>query len=255
LVSAALVELLPAPRVVPFIVLLALFAAALAGVWRMPEPVVARSRPRLKLERPSVPAAIRGPFLLAALGAVSSWSILGVFLSLGPQVSADLFHTSSHLIAGAGVFALAGSAAVAQLVLGRTTPWVGAAGGSLALSAGMVLIVGAASADSGVLYLAGAVIGGAGFGVAFLGALRALSAVIPADHRAAVMSAFYVVAYAALSLPAIAAGVLVGPLGLMPTFEVFGGAAAALALVVAFQAWRTRPAILRARQRPAFEAS
>jgi predicted MFS family arabinose efflux permease len=254
LVSAALVELLPAPRVVPFVALLALFATALAGVWRMPEPVAARSRPRLTPQRPNVPAAIRGPFLLAALGAISSWSIAGLFLSLGPQLSADLFHTTNHLIAGIGVFALSGAAAAAQFAFGRTPPWAGAARGSLALSAGMLLIVIASSAGSGVLYLAGTVIGGAGFGVASLGALRALTAVIPDEHRAAVMSAFYIVAYAALSLPAIAGGVLVAPLGLPTTFELFGSAAAALALVVAFQAWRTRPPTHRA-HRLAYETT
>ncbi len=121
-------------------------------------------------------------------------------------------------------------------------PWTGAAAGSVALAAGMVTIVIAAAAASGALYLAGALLGGAGFGVAFLGALRALSAAVPAEHRGSVMSAFYVVAYAALSVPAILAGVLVTPLGLYATFEIFGSVIAALALVVAFEAWRTRPA-------------
>ena len=55
------------------------------------------------------------------------------------------------------------------------------------------------------------------------------------------MSAFYVVAYASLSIPAILAGVLVTPLGLRPTFERFASVVAALALVVAFEAWRGRP--------------
>ena len=241
LVSAAFVEFLPAPRVLPYVALFVLFAIALEGVWHMPEPVAERSRLRLTPQWPSVPAAVRRPFLLAALGVMSSWSIGGLFLSLGPQLSADLFHTTNHLVAGVGVFALAGSAAVAQLVLGRTPPWAGAAAGSVALSSGMVLIVIAASTDSSVVFLTGAIIGGAGFGVAFLGALRALSAAIPNEHRAAVMSAFYVVAYASLSLPAIAAGLLVTPLGLRPTFEIFGSVIAALALVVAFEAWRTRP--------------
>ena len=45
---------------------------------------------------------------------------------------------------------------------------------------------------------------------------------IPPEHRAAVMSAFYIVAYGSLSLPAILAGVLVTPLGLGTTFELFG---------------------------------
>ncbi|HEX3732143.1 MAG TPA: hypothetical protein VHU91_04365 [Mycobacteriales bacterium] len=55
------------------------------------------------------------------------------------------------------------------------------------------------------------------------------------------MSAFYIVAYAALSLPVILAGVLITPLGLRPTFAIFGAAAAVLGLVVAFDAWRARP--------------
>jgi len=141
LVSAALVELAPAPRVLPFVLLVALFAIALVGASRLPEPVLTRSRPRLTPQRPKVPAAIRGPFMLAALGAISSWSIAGLFLSLGPQLSAQLFHTTNHLVAGVGVFVLSASAAVAQLVFGRTSPRAGATGGSLALSTGMVLLV------------------------------------------------------------------------------------------------------------------
>ena len=86
---------------------------------------------------------------------------------------------------------------------------------------------------------------GAGFGVAFLGGLRALSVAIPPQHRAEVMSAFYVVAYLAISVPAIVAGVLVTPLGLEPTFELFGSVIAALALAVAFEAYRSRPAAAR----------
>jgi MFS family permease len=241
LVSGALVQLLPAPRVLPYFALFALFAVALAGVLRMPEPVATRSRPRLTPQRPQVPAAIRGPFALAALGGLSSWSIAGLFLSLGPELTADLFHTTNQLTSGVGIFALTGSAAVAQLAFGRTAPWAGAAFGSLALVAGMALLVIAAAAGSSVAYVAGAVIGGGGFGVAFLGALRALTAVIPSEHRAAVMSAFYVVAYAALSLPSIAAGAVVGSLGVRATFELFGSAAAAVALMVAVLAVRTRP--------------
>jgi MFS family permease len=241
LVSATFVELLPAPRVLPYVALFALFAIAFAGVARMPEPVADRAHPRLTPQRPGVPASVRRPFLLAALAVFSSWSVAGLFLSLGPQLSASLFHTSDHLVAGVSVFALAGSAAAAQLAFGRSAPWAGAAAGSIALATGLLLIVLAAASDSSAVYLAGAIIGGGGFGVAFLGALRSLSAAIPPAHRAEVMSAFYVVAYASLSLPAIAAGVVVTPLGLEPTFELFGSVIAGLALVVAAEAWRTRP--------------
>jgi predicted MFS family arabinose efflux permease len=242
LLSAALVELAPAPRVLPYVAILVLFTIAFAAALRMPEPVAERRRLSLTPQRPNVPRAIRPTFLLASLAVLSSWSIGGLFLSLGPELSATLFHTTNHLVAGVGVFVLAGSGAAAQLAFGRTPPWAGATFGSIALAVGLLLIVASASADSTALFLAGGVIGGGGFGVAFLGALRSLSAAIPPAHRAEVMSALYVVAYLSISLPAILAGILVTPWGLVTTFEVFGGVVAALALLVAFGAWRTRPA-------------
>lgn len=241
LVSATLVQLLPAPRVLPYVVLFVLFAIVFTGALLMPEPIAARSRLRLTPQRPSVPPGVRRPFLLAALAVLSSWSVGGLFLSLGPQLSATLFDTTNHIVTGISIFVLAACGSAAQLLFGRRAPWVGAAGGSVALAAGTAIIVVAASTDSAALLLVGSVVGGAGFGLAFLGALRALSAAIPPDHRAAVMSAFYVVAYMSLSIPAVLAGIGVTPLGLESTFEILGSVAAALALVVAVEAWRTRP--------------
>ncbi|MGI8753413.1 MAG: hypothetical protein ACR2MN_14075 [Acidimicrobiales bacterium] len=65
------------------------------------------------------------------------------------------------------------------------------------------------------------------------------------------MSAFYLVAYSSLSLPAIVAGILVTPIGVRSTFEIFGSLIAALALAVAVQAWLTRP---QEEPAPAFSA-
>ncbi len=45
------------------------------------------------------------------------------------------------------------------------------------------------------------------------------------------MSAFYLVAYASLSVPAIVAGVLTASIGLNATFEIMGSIIAGLALV------------------------
>ena len=45
LVSAAFVEFLPAPRVLPYVALFVLFAIAFAGAWLMPEPVVVALAP------------------------------------------------------------------------------------------------------------------------------------------------------------------------------------------------------------------
>jgi MFS family permease len=241
-ISSLLVELAPAPRVLPYVVLFALFAIAFYGALRMPEPVEASGRVKLTPQRPSIPPVVRRPFLLASMAVTASWAIGGLFISLGPALSAQLLHTDNHIVTGLAVFSLAASGALAQLAFGRSAPWAGTSGGSLALAIGMIAIVIAASTETTVLFWLGAVLGGAGFGVAFLGGLRALSASIPPQHRAEVMSAFYVVAYLAISVPAVIAGVLVTPLGLESTFEIFGSVVAALALAVAFEAYRTRPA-------------
>ncbi len=241
LVSSVIVQLNWAPRLAPYALLLVLFALVFAGALFMPETVVRRFPLRLRVERPRLPASVRPQFLVASLAVLSSWSIGGLFFSLGPQLAARLFSTSQALVPGAAISALALSAALAQLLLGRRAPWVATAGGSLALAAGIGAVVLAASTGSSAAFVGGAVVGGLGFGLAFLGGLRGLIAVIPADHRGAVMSAFYIVAYAALSIPAVLAGVLVTHLGLQRTFEGIGLLAAAIALFVAAIAWRTRP--------------
>jgi MFS family permease len=242
LVSASLVQIGWEPRVLPYVFLLSLFAIAFAGAYWMPEPVKERRRFRLTWERPTVPAQVRRPFFLAGLAVLSSWSIGGLFFSLGPQLGAHLFSTTNTVVSAIGIVALAASAALSQLLFGRTAPWIGASAGSVALAAGMILIVVAAATGSSAMYLAGSILGGVGFGIAFLGGLRALVAAIPPEHRAAVMSAFYLVAYASLSVPAVLAGLVVSHLGLQSTFEVFGSIVTGIALLVAVEAWRTRPA-------------
>ncbi len=241
LVSSSLVQLGAAPRAIPYVVELVLLAAALAGAYWMPEPVHERTTFRLTPQRPQVPAGIRHSFLLAGLAALSSWSIGGLFFSLGPQLSEQLFTTTNVIIGAVGGVLLGFAGALSQLVFRRTPNWLGAAAGSGGLAVGMLLVVIAAAANSSAVFVAGMMVAGFGFGLAFLGGLRQLNAVIPPEHRAAVMSAFYVVAYASLSLPAIVAGFVVTRLGLDMTFETFGSVVAGIALIAAIEAWRTRP--------------
>jgi MFS family permease len=243
IISAAIVQFLPAPRVLPYVLLLIGFLAFLVGAWKLREPVEVAPDARFRLtpQRPYVPPEARRPFVLAALAVLSSWSIGGLFLSLGPELAALVYQSEAHLVTSLGIFLLAISGAVAQLLFGRWAPWRAAAIGSLWLAAGMGLIVAAASTESAVLFTLGAIVTGAGFGTAFLGGLRSLSSAIPSEHRAATMSAFYLVAYLSLSVPAVLAGVVVEPLGVQETFEIFGSLIIVIALLVTAEAWRQRP--------------
>jgi predicted MFS family arabinose efflux permease len=233
LVSSLLVQLAPDPRVTPYVLLFALFALALLGTLALPEPVERVARPRLRPQRPQVPRAIRGPFVVASGGVVASWSIGGLYLSLAPSLAGTMLHTHSHLAGGAAVFALAGAGALSQAVFQRVEADRAIGGGLVALALGMAATAASLSAGSALLFLAGSAATGAGFGVAFMGAVRTVSLAAPPVHRASVMSAFYVVAYLSLSIPAVLAGLTAGSLGLEPTFRIFGAIVIAVAMVTA----------------------
>jgi hypothetical protein len=66
-----------------------------------------------------------------------------------------------------------------------------------------------------------ALVGGAGQGLSFRGALSAVTRVSAEDKRAAVISALFVVAYTGISVPVIGVGLLVGPIGLEGAGLVF----------------------------------
>jgi hypothetical protein len=103
----------------------------------------------------------------------------------------------------------------------------------MVVAIGMTLTATAVAVGSAPFFLGASALGGVGFGLAFMGALRHLSAAIPPDRRAEVMSAFYVVGYLSLALPAVAAGITAGAIGLSETFEIFSGAVVVIALLVA----------------------
>lgn len=239
LIASALVQYLPAPLLTPYLLLLALFAVVLLGACALPESATLVGRPRLRAQPPRVPRAIRGPFALAALGVLASWSIGGVYLALGPALAAGILHTTNHLAGGGAVFALSATGALVQLRFHRLdalrATWVGA----LLLGTGMTLTAESLSTGSAVFFLGASALTGAGFGLAFMGGLRSLSVVVPEHHRGEVMSAFYIVAYCSLSLPAVAAGIAVPQLGLEATFRIFSAAVVLLAIVVVVVALRS----------------
>ncbi|MBM7505104.1 MFS transporter [Agromyces aurantiacus] len=238
LVASLLVQYDWAPRVLPYLAQLAFLAVAAVGVMAMPETVARRGGLRWRIRRPSVPIAARGPFTVAALAVTASWSLGGLLFSLGPALGAELFDTADVILSSACIVALASTATISQLVFRRLPPRQAAAAGSAALAIGVALISYSAATGSGAVFLIGAAVSGLGFGTGFLGGLRLLTGAIPAAERAAIMAAFYLVAYLALSIPAVLAGVLVGVFGVQVAFQVIGAPIAVLALVTAVVALR-----------------
>ncbi|TDU79298.1 MFS transporter [Streptomyces sp. KS 21] len=245
--AGLLVQYAPAPTVLSYLLLVAAFAVTLVGVVRMRESAPGTrsgGRMRISARRIHVPAAVRGRFAILVLTIVAVWSVGGFYLSLGPHLALSLLQSSNYLVGGATVALLAGAATAAQLLLGRTEALRTAVLGLCGLLAGLGLVLLALGLGSAPVFLAATAVLGSGWGAAFLGSFRALSALAEPAHRGELTAAVYVFAYLAMSVPAVLAGMLTNIHGLHRTSVGFMAAVAgvcALALFVTLRlAARTR---------------
>jgi hypothetical protein len=116
---------------------------------------------------------------------------------------------------------LAGVASIGQVALGRTVPGRTALIGLLLLLAGLALLLVTLATGSAFVFFVGTAVLGAGWGSTFLGAFRLLAMLADPARRGELMAAVYVVAYLAMSVPVVVAGLITSHLGLHRTATIF----------------------------------
>jgi MFS family permease len=220
------------PLRLTFWVDLALLVPAAIGIWAMPEPVVARSRPRLRPQALTVPTEMRATFVEAALAGFAGYAVLGLFTAVAPAFLAQELGVASPAVVGLVVFAVFAASMIGQATLELVPEAVAMPAGCLALIAGMGSLALGLAFSSLALLVLGGVIAGFGHGLAFRAGLAAVNARAPAQQRGEVASSFFVVMYAAISLPVIGVGILAQATGLRPAGLIFAAAVAAVAIVV-----------------------
>ncbi|HEY5018299.1 MAG TPA: MFS transporter [Streptosporangiaceae bacterium] len=248
LLSGLLVQYLPAPAHLVYLVLFVVFLLQAAGVALMPESssrtggALASLRPRFGL-----PAAVRGPVLAAAPALIAVWALAGFYGSLGPALVQLLSGSGSPVLGGLALFVLAASGSLAVLLLRTAGPQTLMLVGNAALIAGVAITLLAIARSSTGTFFVGTAIAGVGFGGGFQGAIRTVLPLAAPHERAGILSIVYVISYLALGLPAVIAGVLtVHGGGVLTTTREYGAAVMVLSvLALAGQARRSRQAAER----------
>jgi MFS family permease len=197
-----------APLRVPYWVALGLLIPAAFGVWAMPEASHAERHPRLRLQLLRVPEQARVTFRRAAFAASAGFAVLGLFTALSPTIMAEELGLTAPAVVGAVVSGMFIASTAGELCLARVPGGDGLRIGCLMLIAGMGLLALSLVASSLALLVMAAVIAGFGEGLGFRAGLAVLTAATPVQQRGEVTSAFFVIAYGALALPAIGVGVL-----------------------------------------------
>jgi hypothetical protein len=190
--------------------------------------VLASLRPRV-----NVPPRARGAFAVAVPCLVAAWALAGLYLSLGPSLAAQVLASPNRLWGGLVVFLLTGIGAAATVMFRRLAPPTAMLAGCLVLLTGVAVTFAAVATMSAAAFLVGSAVAGAGFGVAFLGAFRTLSALADPGERADLIAGIFTVNYLAFGIPALIAGVAVTRYGLHHTALVYLGVIAALAAAAA----------------------
>jgi predicted MFS family arabinose efflux permease len=233
LLSAIVVQYLPAPTRLIYLVLLTVLAVQAVGVFLTRETVT-RTDGALAALVPDVrlPRGVRGAVLMVAPVLFAVWALAGFYASLGPALVRSIAGSHSIVLGGLSLFVLAGSAALSVLVLRTAEARTLMVTGVLALVLGVTMTLVAVAAGSTVGFFAGTVVAGVGFGSGFQGGIRTVMPLVAPHERAGVLSLLYVVSYLGLGVPAIAAGYLVVHAGgLVVTAREYGIAVIALAAV------------------------
>lgn len=232
LLTGIAVQFSSAANTIVFITLAVLMLAGIAVALLSRETVSPRRGALRSLTpRVRVPLVARGEFAAAIPVHLAAWMLAALFMGLAPTIIRSIFHIDSGLVNGATAFLEPGAAAVVGFVLGRFTPRRTTVIGGFGVLVGTAVIVAGIAFQLFPLLWIGGIIGGVGFGASFSGAMRILGPLAQPHERAELFAGVFLVAYLSFGIPAIVAGQLVGPLGLLPTVIAYG-AAILLAAVV-----------------------
>lgn len=227
--AGLLVQYAPHPLVLPYAVHVGLMVLAAVAILFVPE--TSSKSGRIGFQRLAVPAVVRPVFVTAATAAFAGFTVTGLFMAVVPSFLSDVVGTANHAVAGGVASSIFVASAIAQVCARKMPAQRAVALGCGVLALGMVVLAAAVHVSSLALLLAAGVVAGVGQGISFSRGLAAVVEGTPPERRAEVSSTYFVVAYVAISLPVVGAGVAAQRWGLQTAGTGFAIAVAALSVL------------------------
>jgi MFS family permease len=190
----------------PYLVILALGAVALIGLWGVPEtgalspPAPVTTQPTGSRARLPVPAAA---------GTLAAFSANGLFAGLAGLFLATTLHRPSHALSGATLCLVFTCGVVSQLATARLKAPRVLAIGTLCMLGGLVLLVVSVrlSIPNLALFLIGGALIGAGSGAVFKGTTGIVLETSAPENRLHMTANLLIALFFGLSVPVVGAGI------------------------------------------------
>ena len=231
-------ELTPRPLHVPFLVHLGLIVVAFGALMLSAKTLASDRNEAIDFSLPQIPDEARGVFIPSAIAAFAAFSVGGFFGAFVPSFASEELDFTSTLAIGV-VASLAFAATIvgniaATVLPERYAPLIGA----------VVLFIGACTLGTGlamvslVLLAIGALIAGIGNGIALQSGLNAIKRESEEENETEAVTLFFMIAYSALALPILLAGVVQQFFSLKTTAVGFAVGIALMVAVAIVLLWR-----------------
>lgn len=178
-----------------------------------------------KIQHLSVPNRIKKKFIIASLCVTASWGVGGLYLALGGILTGSLLNLHGHLVIGLVILAVQGIGSITQFIWRKINYKVSLF--KTITTAVSLLAFGVASTAVGILrvlpFIAvfGAIVSGIGFGLSFMVGTQIVSKAAPKSVAGEVLAAYFVIAYIAISIPAIGVSFMIMTVGEVLAFIIF----------------------------------
>jgi MFS family permease len=240
LVSGLVVQWAPYPTHLAYLLPLAACGVGVLAVHVTPETASAfGTRAPFRIQRISVPLALRRPFWVASIGIAACYSIYGLFAALIPSYVRDDLGIPDPWVAGGIVALMFGTAALTQLATAQIHDRRALLMGFPVLLLSLVALVLILPLTSGTLLLVVSVAFGGSIGLTFMGSATLVDRVASEGQRGELLAGYYSVGYLALAIPTLGVAEASGSVGLTTAGEIFGSILAVAVGFLYYAAYRT----------------
>ncbi len=220
-IGGALIQYGPYPTRLNFAVLTVILVFVIIATWHLPNHTASRPHGRWRPSIPSIPNGFFRTFVTATSAVTTSYILGAMTLSLGAQIAHDLVSSENALVNGAIIAVFAAASLIATVPLRKKSSGFVIRVASIAsmLAAGCLSV----AAEEGLIwaFAVAQVCAGVAYSLLLLGGLSLVNEGAPKAHRAATLSALFLVAYLAQAVVALSLGRLATALAL--PFAVIAG--------------------------------
>ena len=239
LFAGLMMQVLPEPLVIPFLVLLIAMVVGVGAVLTVPETVkVPRAQwPPYRPQRVYVDEEAKPIFRAAAVASAAAFSVLGFFTSLTGHLVSGTMGYRSPLLIGAIVFGAMGMSSLVQVLLAKVPRRTRLIVGQWMFAAGLVLVAVGGAVPSLAAFIVGGILSGGGVGLVFQASIATAVGLAIPEHRGGTLAGMFLAAYVGITVPVVVLGIAISIFPAQETVVVF----AAIVLITVLVA--TRPMV------------